>query len=273
MAVADHDRRRCAAVAPGVVAYSSAESLVAAGGVDVVVVATPASAHLSDARAVAAAGLPSLVEKPPAPDAGEARMLAALEPTPWIGFNRRFEPAMADLHAAVGWREGLRLRLWFHYRRASWAPVEVRDEAVLDLGPHAIDLVRWLAGPIRGVRAGTRSRERCELEVELERGIASISCATDRVFRELVEVRAESGALVGRDSRGGPARAIVARLRPPTEHALVDSLAAEIESFCAAVRGSDPGVLATAEDGVAAMETVDAARRSADLDGAWVVVT
>jgi predicted dehydrogenase len=155
-----------------------------------------------------------------------------------------------------------------HYRRASWRPVEVHDDALLDLGPHAIDLARWIGSPIRRVRTRTLSNDRCELELELAGGSASLSCATDRVHRELVEARDGSGSLVARDARGGLARAIVARLRTPTENALVDSLAAELEAFCAAVRGGDPGALASAEDGVAAMAAVDAARRSR---GAWVV--
>jgi len=259
VAVADRDRARCEAVAPGVAAYDDAEALSAAG-VDAVVVATPVEAHFSDARSIASAGLPALVEKPPAPDADGARRLAALDPPPWIGFNRRFE--VAALRAATGGRR-LRLGIALHYRRASWAPLEVRDEALLDVGPHAVDLALWFAGPIRRVRAVALSPERCHLQLELARGNALISCATDRVFREDVVVRDESGSLLGRVSRGGLARGIVARLRPPTEHALVESLAAELESFVAAVRGSDPGVLATAEDGVAAMAAIDAARVAA----------
>jgi predicted dehydrogenase len=273
VAVADRDRARCDAVAPGVAAYGDAASLVAAGDVDAVVVATPVGAHLSDARAVAGAGLPALIEKPPAPDSDEAGELASLEPSPWIGFNRRFEPAVAELRAAVAGDRHLRLRLVFRYRRTSWAPLEVRDEALLDLGSHCVDLARWVAGPIHRVRAAVRSADRCELELEHERGFASVSCAADRVFRELVEVRDEGGALSGRASRGGLGRAIVARLRPPAEHTLVESLAAELEAFCAAIRGAEAGVLATADDGGAAMEAIDAARRSDALDGVWVALT
>ena len=263
-AVVDTDPRRCAEVAPGVAAYPSVDALVAAGDVDAVVVATPVAAHVPAARAVARAGLPALVEKPPAPDADGARELAALRPAPWIGFNRRFLLAAA---ASRG-REVAHLRVVLHYRRASWRPVEVHDDALLDLGPHAIDLVGWVGSPVRRVRATTLSHDRCELELDLAGGTASVSCATDRLHRELVEARDASGSLVARDARGGMARAIVARLRPSTAHALVDSLAAELEAFCAAVRGGDPGALATAEDGVAAMAAVDAARRSG---GAWVV--
>src|SRR5207237_7153075 len=136
----DTDPRRCAEVAPGVAAYPSVVELVAAGGVDAVIVATPAAAHVSAARTVARAGLPALVEKPPAPDADGARELAALRPAPWIGFNRRFLPAVTALRG----REAAHLRVVLHYRRASWRPVEVNEDALLDLGPHAIDLLAWI---------------------------------------------------------------------------------------------------------------------------------
>jgi predicted dehydrogenase len=237
--------------------------------VDAVVVASPVGTHLAAARAAARAGLPSLVEKPPAPDADGARRLAALRPAPWIGFNRRFLPAVAALRGC----DAAHLRVVLAYRRASWRPVEVDDDALLDVGVHAIDLVRWLGDTaVRRVRAATLDHERCELELELTRGTASVTCATDRVHHELVEARGASGSVVGRDARGGVARAIVARLRPPAEHALVDSLAAELEAFCRAVRGDAAGDLATVADGVAAMEAVDAARRSSETGGAWVAV-
>ena len=242
-------------------AHEDAEALVAAGGVDAVVVATPVESHLADARTAAAAGLPTLVEKPPAPDAASARVLASLDPPPWIGFNRRFDLALRRPRAESGGD----LRLVLHYRRASWRPLQVRDEALLDLGPHAIDLARWLArSPVRRVRAGTLTRRRCELELELEAGRAVLSCASDRVFREVVEVGGSSVV-----TRGGLRAAVLARLRPAGDHVLVDSLAAELDAFCSAVRGHGDGALATAADGAAAMEVVDAARRSA---GAWIDV-
>jgi myo-inositol 2-dehydrogenase/D-chiro-inositol 1-dehydrogenase len=245
-------------------AYEDAVALVAAGGVDAVVVATPVAAHLGDARAAAAAGLPTLVEKPPARDSGEARLLADLDPPPWIGFNRRFDPAL--LRPRPNGR--LELRLTLHYRRASWRPLEVFDEALLDLGPHAVDLARWLArSPVRRVRTRSLTPQRCQLELELEAGRAVLSCATDRVFREVVEVR---GSSVVRVTRGGVRAAVLARLRLAGEHVLVDSLVAELEAFCSAVRGRGDGTLATAADGAAAMAAVDAARRSAARGGAWV---
>lgn len=271
-AVADTDTPRCAAVAPDVPAYASAEDLVAAGGIDAVVVATPAAAHVSDARAVAAAGLPSIVEKPPAPDAAEARLLAELEPPPWIGFNRRFEPSLQSPRARLPDRGPFSIKLIFHYRRASWAPWVVADEALLDLAPHLIDLARWLSGsPIRRVRTALRTQDRCSLELELERASASLSCASDRMYRELAEVWTADGSLGARQSRGGLVRGVLARLRPSSDQ-LVESLAGQLDAFCASVRSGDQREVATAADGVAVMDAIDAARRSNVLGGSWVEV-
>ena len=63
--------------------------------------------------------------------------------------------------------------------------------------------------------------------------------------------------------------AITGRLRPPSEHPLVASLAAELESFAAAARGERRAELATARDGVAVMAAIEAARRSAAKGGGW----
>jgi predicted dehydrogenase len=271
-AVADTDPARCAAVAPNSPAYASAADLVSAGGIDAVVVATPAAAHLSDARAVAAAGLPSIVEKPPAPDAAAARLLAELEPPLSIGFNRRFEPALQDARARLLDRGPFAIKLVFHYRRASWAPRVVADDALLDLGPHLIDIARWLSNsPVRRVCTALHTQDRCSLELELEGASASLSCASDRMYRELVEVRAAGGSLVARRSRGGRVRGALARLQP-TDEQLIESLAAQLEAFCARVRDGDQGDVATAGDGVAVMDAIDAARHSHELGGAWVEV-
>jgi predicted dehydrogenase len=272
VAVADTDLPRCAAVAPDRPAYTSAKDLLAAGGIDAVVVATPAAAHVDDARAVAAAGLPSIVEKPPALDAAEARLLAELDPPPWIGFNRRFEPSLQTARARLPERGSISIKLIFHYRRGSWAPRVVADEALLDLGPHLIDLARWLsASPICRVRTALGTQDRCSLELELERASGSLSCASDRVYRELVEVRAADGSLAARHSRGGLVRGALARLRPSSEE-LIQSLTGQFKAFCACVRGGDQGEVATAADGVAVMDAIDAARRSRALGGTWVEV-
>jgi predicted dehydrogenase len=74
-AVADRVAARCAAAAPGIPSFSDAAELIDAGIADVLVLATPAAAHLADARLAAEAGLPTLVEKPPTPTARETAEL------------------------------------------------------------------------------------------------------------------------------------------------------------------------------------------------------
>ena len=76
--------------------------------------------------------LPALVEKPPGIDAIEASQLAALEPAPWIGFNRRFEPALRPLREAAASRRVFDSSLELFYRRDSWRPIRMRDDALLD---------------------------------------------------------------------------------------------------------------------------------------------
>ncbi|MGZ4415014.1 MAG: Gfo/Idh/MocA family protein [Gaiellaceae bacterium] len=269
-AVADIDAARCAVVAPDTPAFSSAEDLVRAGGVDAVVIATPAAAHVSDARAVAAARLPSIVEKPPAPDAAAARLLAALDPAPRIGLNRRFEPSLLEIRERLPARETLSIKLVFHYRRASWAARMVADEALLDLCPHLIDLARWLSdSPLRRARTTACTTDRCAVELELARATVSLSCATDRPYREVVEVRGASGQLLARRLKGGLARAALGLLRPASDE-LGDSLTGQLEAFCTWVKGGDESQLASGADGVAIMDAIDAARRSHTLGSAWV---
>lgn len=273
-AVADPDRGRAEAVAAragGAAAFATAEELLAAGGVDALAVCAPAERHAEIAALAAGAGLPSLVEKPPAPDLEGARRVAALRPAPAIGFNRRFLQGEA-LRPAVPPRDWLELELELRFRRRGWGAHEARDDALLDAGAHLVDLAAFLAGsaPI-AVRRAEISEERAELELELGRGRARISCATDRRYAERVEVRDGAGESLAAH-RLGPLRARAASLRgsPPP---LVLSLRRQLDSFARLLAGGDPGPLAGGEEGVAAMAAVEAARRSAELGGAEVTVS
>jgi predicted dehydrogenase len=244
--------------------------MFAARGIDAVILATPATSHVAYARQAAEARLACLVEKPPAPDLEGALELAAITPPPWIGFNRRFAPELRPLRESVPAGQPLRLELRLHYRRRSWAPFAVADDVLLDLGPHLIDLAGWLArAAVSEVRTRqlTSTRARFELRFAGARGSASIDCATDRLHHEVVAVQDEAGGRVARRSTGGWRGAVMGRLRPPSEHPLVASLAAELESFVAAARGERSPGLGTVRDGVAVMAAIEAVRRSAAKGG------
>jgi predicted dehydrogenase len=264
VAVADPDTARrdhVAALAGGsVTTHADVRTLLDEARPEAVVLATPVHHHLDDARAASDAGVPALLEKPPAPDATTAAELTALGLPPWIAFNRRFDPGAARVRAQVMGRNDLDLRFELAYRRRSWSPVQVHDDALLDLGPHLVDWARWITDgelahvqtqELRPSRAVVRMRTRC--------GPATLVAVTDARHRELIEVRSGNGALVARHSLGGLVGAVRGRL-PGRDHPLVTTLAAEIDEFARVVRGELPTRLATAADGLAAMRVLDAAR-------------
>ena len=273
VAVADPDSERAGRLAAGIggaVVYDSVERILADNRLDALLVATPAELHVETAALAAAAGLPALVEKPPALDLSGARTLTGLEPAPSIGFNRRFLQGVRLLPSvpATGWLE---LELELRFQRGAWGAHESRDEALLDAGIHLIDLAGFLASaqPI-AVRKATVEAERADFELELGRARARIRCATDRGYAERVEVADRSGAVVA-GARTGRARARIARLRGG-EDPLVASLRDQLRCFADLVRGEDPGELAGPADAVAAISVVEAVRRSAELGGAEVTV-
>jgi predicted dehydrogenase len=215
-----------------------------------------------------------LIEKPPGVDVQEAKALQALKPTPWVAFNRRFEPGLTMLKENRLNADGFRLRLELHYRRAAWKPFDMHDDALLDLGPHLIDLARWLAeSEVRSVRTLSLEEQHAEFELELTRGRAVVACSTNRPYRERMEIIDAGGRVRASFRRGGIISGIMARLRPKAENPLVSSLIGELEAFGRAVRGGSIGYLASAADGLAVMSVIEAVRRSAVEQGATVSVT
>lgn len=259
--------------------YPDLSSLLAAEPIDLLVVAAPLEHHVSLAEKAAAAGVRSLVEKPPAPDLAAAEQLAALDPEPLLAFNRRFLQG-AELRPQVPTEGWLELDLELRFRREAWGAHEACDEALLDAGIHLIDLASYLSGsaPI-AVRRALVEPERAELELELSRGRARISCATDRNHREVVSVRDRAGKPIARSTWGGLRARLTGALGRPDP--LAQSLQRQLEAVGGSLRepphpllpqGPPDRPLATAQDGATAMAVVEAARRSAELDGAEVTV-
>jgi predicted dehydrogenase len=246
-------------------AFASVVDLLAAEPIDLLVVAAPAVHHLALAEEAATASVRSLVEKPPALDLAEAEQLAALDPQPFLAFNRRFlqGPELRDAIPTEGWLE---LDLELRFQRGAWGAHQADDEALLDAGIHLIDLACHLTGsaPI-AVRGAQVEPERASLELELSRGRARIACATDRGHREIVEVRDRSGKRLANSTWGGIGARLAGALGRPDP--LVLSLQHQLEAL-----SSDVPAVATAADGATAMAVVEAARSSAALGGAEVTV-
>lgn len=267
VAVAEPDparRDRIAGLAGGIAAYPDAGSLLAAGKLDGLVLASPAPAHLADARLAAAAGLPVLVEKPPAPDLQGAAELAALSPAPRIAFNRRFDPGLVALRAAVPAGADVTLDLELGYRRQGWGAYAVADDALLDLGPHLIDLARWITGAeVTAVEEAVLTHEHAEFRLRLGAAEARLRCATDRPHREEFTAHTRGGDRLGRVRHGGLAAAVIGRLLPGRPNPLVATLTAQLEAYGRTIRGVPETVLGTASDGVAVMRAVEAVRACA----------
>lgn len=270
-AVAEPDptRRAQVAVLGGQVpAFADAATLVREVPVDGLVLATPVGAHLADAATAAEVGVPVLVEKPPAADRAEAQRLAALTPTPWIAFNRRFASGPQRLRAAVPTDAEILIELELRYRRRGWGAHAVADDALLDLGPHVIDLARWIAGAeVTQVRRAAVAAHRASFDLVLGRARARVRCATDRPHTEWIVIR-QHGTVLGTHRVGGLAHAVRGRLpggRAP--HPLTASLTAQLEAFARVLRGAAEPALGRAADGVAVMAAVDAVRACAAAGG------
>jgi predicted dehydrogenase len=272
LAEPDRGRRAAAARAAGLddgAAFSDWRELIAAGSADAVVLALGGRAQVEPAEAATSAGLAVLVEKPPGGDLEGAAALAALEPPPRVGFSRRFDAAWQALRAAAARSSvphSLELRL--AYRRSAWAPHVVQDDALADMGSHAIDLAAWIGGaPVARARCTLLEGDAAEGELELAggRGGARFGVGQGRSYSEL-------GRLAGSDvavHRGGAWRNALGRFgRGPDAGVLVGSLAAELAAF--ARRDGD---VATADDGVRCHAVLGALRASAKGGGEWVEVT
>ena len=144
--MADVDPGRCRSLAPDLPAFSGLAGLVDGVQVDLVVLAHPAARHVEDACHAAAAGVASLIEKPPAPSAIEAEPLLALEPPAWMGFNRRFEPAAEAARASLVTHPPTGVELEMSILPHAWGALDGSERVLLDLGPHLVDLASWLTG-------------------------------------------------------------------------------------------------------------------------------
>ncbi|MFF1374842.1 Gfo/Idh/MocA family protein [Streptomyces sp. NPDC058308] len=126
------DPRRAARTAERFsVARSGGDPDVLLADVDAVYVATPVVGHVPLARAVLAAGLPVLIEKPLAGGLGTGGALGTAGPRAGVAYYRRLAPAVRRLRQELG----------------GWTPdrVEVRFRCAFAPGPD--DPMRWRTDP------------------------------------------------------------------------------------------------------------------------------
>ena len=267
--VADVDLLRCSRLAPEVPAYKTVQHLIDGGRAEAIIISTPTRYHLADATVAAGAKLPALIEKPPGVNLKEAERLLKLVPQPWLGFNRRFDPDVVNLKSQFSSQDMFKIRLELCYRRRAWNPIDMQDDALLDLGPHLIDLARWLTmSEVTGVRAGKLTQDYAEFELELDRGQATIVCCCNSPYLETVSVLSKDDRVLSRFRRGGILAGIVGKFFPPGETPLFQSLVGQLEAFSGAVQGlPSTQTLGSVDDGVKVMAVIEAVRDSARASG------
>ena len=274
------------------------DELLLRDDVDVVTICTPSGLHPGQALAALRAGKHVLVEKPIALSVADAEAVVregrARDRVVATVSQRRFEPAIRALHAAVEAgalgrislivAEGLHHRPQSYYDSAAWRGTIALDGGVLmNQGIHMVDLVRWIGGPVRSVSAHVatlghvmEAEDTASVSLRFANGTLGEIIATTCAFPEFpTELRVYGDAghvrIVGEDAvewavPGVPAPPRDADRQPPS--AAVGATATwgtnaigyllQYRDFVESVRtGRSPAV--TGEDGRNAVELITAA--------------
>jgi predicted dehydrogenase len=152
---------------PGAAVVPDLTTLLGAGALDLVVLASPTGVHVDQVHEVVAAGVPVVVDKPLGVDASsalEAVDAAQRQGVPLTVFqNRRYDPEFRTLARVVAdrlvgdvIRAELRWERWRPVPKQRWreiAPPEEGGGLLLDLFPHLIDQACVLFGQVETVYA------------------------------------------------------------------------------------------------------------------------
>lgn len=160
------------AVALGVPWFAQAEEMLAVGGIDGALIATPNQLHLDHGLACIAAGVPCLVEKPIADTSAHAAQLVAAAEAAGVpllvGHHRRHNPLIATAKAAIAAGRLGEIRLvngqfWIYkpedYFTQTWRQQQGAGPVFINL-IHDIDLLRHLCGEVVRVTARQSSAAR-----------------------------------------------------------------------------------------------------------------
>jgi UDP-N-acetylglucosamine 3-dehydrogenase len=280
---------------PGIDHVPSVADILALG-LDGAVVATPTLQHAGPARELLEAGVPTLVEKPLAASAEEAEglvRLAAATGTPLVvGHVERFNPAVRLVHALLE-KGRLGVPIALSFRRVGLPPATRSEVDVIhDLAVHDIDVFTHLAAPSRllgvsrwpaqdlaesafllldgdGVSGSVQVNWRTPVRIREFTLTTDSSYVRANYTTQVVELFEATDVGDFEDfgefqSHYGSASST--RFEPAT----AEPLAAQLSAFLDLLRRGCTGALATAQDGLVAVRTADAASRWPDVVGASV---
>lgn len=229
---------------------------------DAVIVASPTNTHADVIDELSWIDIPMLVEKPLAATYADAREMPGARIA--VGHIERFNPAVqaaAEVLASGIIGDPIHIVT----TRIGGYPADPRGDVVLDLAVHDLDVLRLLLGPVRVEHASCHeSRGRCDTaEIALVAKLGAtatvhvdwIAPSKERTFRAtctrgalFVDYVARTGVVVHEDGR-----------RELLEVGTWEPLAAELAAFVHFARTGEHGPLATAEDGLAAVELAERA--------------
>jgi len=281
--------------------YGEIERMLRDEDLDGVIIANPPRHHESAVRAVSGFRAAVLCEKPLALEGESARRIRDLlrDRPALTGFTLHWQPLFRALRGAL--REGLAGRVQhvrIRYVQSSAATpardwgwhFDADDEplgVVSDLGPHAIDLVRWMVGEVRAVTAFARTTipermdadgrirkvtniDDADVHLEAESGVTA-SLTISRVAPEIeragsivIEVLADEGWMrIDSDAPDVAVGTASGTLRIPASAAsFVDGAATQIRDFVDIARGQVRADVPTVEDGYRAQRVMDAIAQS-----------
>ena len=188
-AVCDTDRTalKAAQERTGAKGYARLEDLLAAGGVDAVILATPSGLHAEQAIRVAHAGMHVVSEKPMATRWSEAQQMVRVcdecDVRLFIVKQNRRNATLQLVKRAIDKGRFGRIYMatlnvfWSrpqsYYDSAKWRGTwEFDGGAFMNQASHYIDLLDWLIGPVASVHAFTGTLAR-NIQVE-DTGVANI---------------------------------------------------------------------------------------------------
>jgi myo-inositol 2-dehydrogenase/D-chiro-inositol 1-dehydrogenase len=270
------------------------------GAVDAILVASPTPTHVDLIARAVDAGIPVLCEKPidldlARVDALAPRIEAAGVPVA-LGFNRRFDPAFAEVRARVAAGEiGDLEQLTIISRDPTPPPagyVGVSGGIFSDMTIHDFDMARFFAPDIVSVSAtGTRTFDPgARQHGDFDTAVTVLTAATGAIitiinsrhsavgYDQRLEAFGPRGTLQVANagtSRVSYSTGTAVEARPPYQDFFLEryaiAYAAELAEFVGLVRGAGSTSPSYA-DGRAALALADAAQRSAE-EGVAVAVT
>lgn len=276
--------------ADSVTVYGEAQALIADPSVDVIVVVTPPLYSLEICRLAVQARKPLLIEKPLATTAADARTIVALARDAGIPLmtaqTLRFDRTIQQvkrLQSSLGRSQELDAVFQIEIRKTDPDHVAGYGQrgALLEIGVHILDLVRFLTGE-------EAQAVRCTMDyippIAPER-LASIHLTTTGGTTCRLEITRIVGDRVGRAIWVGSQGRVEADWMCRTIHCETDAgskteyieiapsltVLDTLSAFLQAVSDGTPMPI-TGEDGCRAVEIAEACYQSAQLGGAEVIV-